>query len=151
MKSTLLKMKKLIFIVIALVIAAVSVFFAIEEDARQKETICRLFRVAESDISDVSLQVYDVLTHEDALHSRSIPRQDAEYCVEGSFTLISGELPQRGEPATPQTYATYRGAKVEDRVMCDDYKSLILKTKRRGVVLFSPSARKIYFKLYLEP
>lgn len=43
MKSTLLKMKKLIFIVIALVIAAVSVFFAIDEDARQKETVCRIF------------------------------------------------------------------------------------------------------------
>lgn len=141
-----------IFIVIAFVIAAASVFFAIDEDARQKETVCRIFRVAKSDISDVSLQIYDVLTHEDALHSRSIPRQDAEYCIEGSFTLISGELPQRGEPAMLQTYATYCGAKVEDWVMCDDFKSRLLKTKRRGeVVLFSPSARKIYFKLYTEP
>lgn len=143
--------KKLVLkLLLALVLALAVVYVGTGDSEGKEVTVCKLFRVEMDDISDASWKILDKLTGEDAQKSRSIPRQDAEYCIEGAFRLDPAALPGKGTPASPQGYEPYTRETVSDWVSSEEIRMLLWRTKRSGEVVFSPSTGWVYFKLDLQ-
>ena len=136
-------------LLLVLVLALVVVYVAPGDSEETKETVCKLIRVEMEDITVASWKIFDKLTWEDAQKSRSIPRQDAEYSIEGAFMLASGALPDSGTPASPQGYEPYTGEPVTDWMFCEEFRMSLLQDSRNGEVVFSPSTGWVYFRLDL--
>ncbi len=137
-------------VILALVLVLAVVYVVTEDSGEKKVTVCKLFRVEMDDVAEASWAVLDKLTGEDVQKSRSIPRQDAEYCIEGAFRLAPEALPGKGIPANPQGYETYTGETVSDWMSSEEIRLLLWRTKRSGEVVFSPSTGWVYFKLDLQ-
>lgn len=130
---------------------ALLVVYTENDDAAEKKVmVCKLFRVEMNDISDALWKILDKLTGEDALTSRNIPRQDAEYCIEGAFRLAPAALPGGGIPASAQGYELYTGETVTDWMLCEEFRLQLLHHPHSGTLVFSPTTGWVYFRLDLQ-